>query len=114
MRWLLLVCAVGLLAACSEATGGGVSPFEVRITGDAQPATFAGSVLVTGKDGSVQQESVQGAMPFTYAKEGRSVVATIQKQGTAGSLKVEIVKGDKVVKSGETTADYGVVTVSSQ
>lgn len=104
----LLLVSTG--AACSEAVGGSVKTYEVRVTGDA--GAFTGNLTVTDKDGAVQQQSVQGTAPQTFTAEGRSVVMVAQKKETAGTLKVEIAEGDKIVKSGETTADYGVVTVS--
>lgn len=56
-------------------------------------------------DGTGNEEFDLGANPGI-------VSATIQKQGTSGTLTVELIKDGKAVKSQTTNAEYGVVSVS--
>lgn len=133
-----LVCLAALCGACeleittSQPTATSTpspSIFTVRVTGSmeiamqlpdgrtapfAAPMKFSGHLLTRDGDGGSQSQSIEGSAPATYRVVGTSVSVNVQKQREEGSLKIEILRGDKVVKSSETTASYGVVSVSSQ
>ncbi|OIO80386.1 hypothetical protein AUJ84_03720 [Candidatus Pacearchaeota archaeon CG1_02_32_132] len=63
--------------------------------------------------GGGNSRSIDGSVPSTYTVEGWPAVAVIQKKGASGILKVIMKKGDKILNEQETSAAYGVVTVSS-
>ena len=64
--------------------------------------------------GQSTQESVEGTTPAEYRVTGMQASCSFQKKETYGSLTVEIVKDGAVVNRGETSAEYGVVTVAAQ
>jgi len=69
---------------------------------------FSGSI-----GGGGNSRSIDGSVPSIYTVEGWPAVAVIQKKGASGTLKVIMKKGDKILNEQETSAAYGVVTVSS-
>ena len=113
-RWIVglaLVLMCGLLASGCPFTGS-ESTFTISVTGTVG-AQFSGSYMVTSSGGS-ESKSVDGTIPASYTVTGTIVSVTFQKQAEDISiLKVEIKKGNIVVKSSETTAAYGVVSVAT-
>ena len=81
--------------------------YTVEISGT-QGLEFQGNI-----GGAGQSRSIEGTVPATYTIEGWPAVAVIQKKQEAGKLVVTIKKSDNVIKTQETTASYGVVTVRS-
>ena len=70
--------------------------------------------MVVTSGGQSTSKSVDGVVPATYSVKGNIVSVVFQKQTESGTLKVEILRGGKVVNSSDTTAAYGVVSVATQ
>ena len=81
---------------------------QVHIIADSE---WSGSI---GDAGSQSSYDGSGEDTIDLGDGGNIVSAVIQKKTADSSeLKVEILKDGKVVKEGSTTAEYGVVTVST-
>jgi len=121
-----------LLAACGDsqtARPPPVSEFTIRLTGTEMvdvplpgggtsrvhhPVTFALTVTVTQADGTMVSNTVDGFVPDTYTARGVAVAASATKTQASGTLAVTLTKGDAVIASQETTAEYGTVSVASR
>ena len=89
----------------------------VRVSGT-QGVPFSGS-YGTAREGMSSVDGMLGPQPTDYdvplssgAFDFDVVSATFQKQASQGELQVEVLVDGAVEKSQETTAEYGVVTLS--
>ena len=96
-------------------SGAAGSVFEIKVTGKmgSNDAFFTGTISVV-KDGRTESRSVEGRTPAQYSEEGAAVSAVFQNKNGYGHLQVEIQRGGISVASEETSASYGMVSVSSQ
>lgn len=78
---------------------------QIRIESD---TSWSGSI------GSLEEgyRTVEGSDDQTFNVEGSIISCSIQKQTTHGYLRISIIKNGKVVKTQQTTAEYGVVTIA--
>jgi len=109
---ILMVCIVGVFfIGC-----GGYLPtdaeFQIKVSGT-NGLEFSGSYMVLTSGGQSTSKSVEGVVPAAYSVKGDIVSVAFQKQTESGTLKVEILRGGKVVNSSDTTAAYGVVAVAT-
>jgi hypothetical protein len=117
----LIVLAV-IIGGIVLATGSGtpvVTPtlssdteFQIKVSGTAG-LPFSGSYMVVSSGGQSVSKSVDGTVPTQYSVEGMMVSVAFQKQTEDGTLKVEILRDGQVVKSSDTTAAYGLVSVAT-
>ena len=95
--------------------GGATNSVVLRISGT-PGVQFSGNY--TTPQGSKDISGTIGAAPTDYKLGGEGVAgmsvvtANVQKQGTYGSLKVEILKDGQVVQSAETNATNNAVSVT--
>ncbi len=66
-------------------------------------------VVVNGGSGS---RSVEGTVPVTYRVKADLVSVSFQKRAETGLLVVTVLKDGRQLRSEQTTAAYGVVTVA--
>jgi len=96
-------------------SGGGAGSLVVRISGT-PGVEFSGNY--TTPKGMQNFSGTLGTTPTDYNLGGEGiggfnmVTANVQKLGTGGSLKVEILKNGQVVQSAETTAANNSVSVT--
>ena len=96
--------------------GGATNSVVLRISGT-PGVNFSGNY--TTPQGSQDISGTLGTAPTDYKLGGEGVAgmsvvtANVQKQGTYGTLKVEILKDGLVVQSAETNATNNVVSVTS-
>jgi len=109
----ILLISVILAAMILSACGVSDSEFQIKVSGTTGLA-FSGNYMVATSGGQSTSKSVDGVVPAAYSVKGDIVSAVFQKQTESGTLKVEILKGGKVVNSSDTTAAYGVVSVVTQ
>jgi hypothetical protein len=70
--------------------------------------------MVIKSGGGTTSRSVDGTTPAEYYIGNAEIVScSFQKMNEYGTLKVEILKGDKVINSSYTTAAYGVVMLAN-
>lgn len=134
-EWSTAKKAISIIAVCCVAVfilamiGGGTTPDKntATTTDDStndtveQPKGVQVHIISDGSwSGSIGdlggQSTYDGSGEDTIdLGDAESVVsAAIQKQtGDSSELKVEIIKDGKVIKEGSTTAEYGVVSVST-
>ena len=134
-EWSTAKKAISIIAVCCVAVfilamiGGGTTPDKntATTTDDStndtveQPKGVQVHIISDGSwSGSIGdlggQSTYDGSDEDTIdLGDAESVVsAAIQKQtGDSSELKVEIIKDGKVIKEGSTTAEYGVVSVST-
>jgi hypothetical protein len=97
-------------------SGGVTNSVVLRISGTPR-IQFSGNY--TTPQGSQDISGTLGTTPTDYKLGGEGVAgmsvvtANVQKQGTYGTLKVEILKDGQIVQSGATTATNNVVSVTS-
>ena len=107
---LAIVCIVCLtLTACTGLN----TKYKIKVTSN---STFSGSYMTMKPDGSSEQKSVDGNKTAEYFTEGSMVSLTFQKKQAKGKLKVDIYDSDsgELIKTQETTAEYGLVSLASQ
>ena len=96
-------------------SGGDTSSVVLRISGT-PGVQFSGTY--TTPEGSQDISCTLGTTPTDYELAGAGVggmsvlTANVQKQGTYGTLKVEILKDGQVVQSAETSATNNTVSVT--
>ena len=96
-------------------SGGATNSVVLRISGT-PGVQFSGNY--TTPEGTQRISGTIGAAPTDYKLGGEGVAglnlvtANVQKQGTYGTLKVEILKNGQVVESGETNATNNSVSVT--
>ncbi len=96
-------------------SGGAAGSLVLRISGT-PGVEFSGNY--TTPQGSQNFSGTLGTTPTDYDLGGEGiaglnvVTANVQKQGTTGTLKVEILKNGQVVQSAETTATNNAVSVT--
>ena len=112
MKRSILLIMVMLLLICGCA-GVVESDFVIKVSGTSG-LEFSGSYMVTMAGGESVSKSVDGIVPAQYTVRGTIVSCAFQKQSEAGTLRVEIAKGGKVVSESETSAAYGVVSVATR
>lgn len=86
--------------------------YVIKVSGSDR-CKFSGSYMLVTADGQSQSKSVEGRVPAEYQARGNIVSTSFQKQGENGLLKVQILKGGRLVNESETTAAYGVVMAAS-
>ena len=96
-------------------SGGGADSIVLRISGT-PGVHFSGNY--TTPEGSQNFSGTLGTTPSDYDLGGKGVAglnvvtANVQKQGTSGTLKVEILKSGQVVRSAETNATNNNASVT--
>ncbi len=122
--WFWVIIAVVILAIIGnilpDDSNSSISNTNENINPPASSRTYI--IEVTGTDeldfsgsigGGGNSRTIDGTVPSNYTVEGYPAVAVLQKKGENGELIVTIKKGDKILNTQSTDADYGVVTVSS-
>ena len=112
MKRLILLIAV-LSLVVGGCAGIGDSDFTIKVSGTSG-LKFSGNYMVVTSGGGSTSKSVDGTVPAQYTIRGNIVSCVFQKQSEYGTLRVEIVKGGKIVSQSETLAAYGVVSVATQ
>jgi hypothetical protein len=91
----------------SSSTSDTLSGWSVKVISS---TSWSGSF---GGDGNSKTVDGHGNKVISIPGNPWTVVAVVQKQSASGTLKVQILKDGEVKNEGETTASYGVVSVSS-
>ena len=102
--------------------GGAANPFSSRskeegctilVTGT-EGSPFQGSYAAVKTGGNSESKSVEGTVPAIYHVTGTTVSTFFAKKEDPGSLRVEILANGSVIKSSETDAARGSVTLTTQ
>jgi hypothetical protein len=106
MKLLLSVVLVAALLAGCGAAGGSEGKDAIKLSGTAKKASCA---VEDANGGRSIDSKVPGSIPIEHSDIS---VATCQKKTAGGNLVAEIVVDGESVAKQETSAEYGVVTVS--
>ncbi len=98
------------LSGCSDGLKGVESDYTIKVTGSDQ-LQFSGHYTIAGTGKIPKPVEVKGNVPAEYKGKGAAAACVFRKITAEGTLKVEILKGEKVVASSETTAPYGIITL---
>jgi hypothetical protein len=89
---------------------GAKSDYTIKVTGSDQ-LQFSGHYTIARAGNIPRPVEVKGTVPAEYKGKGAAAACVFRKVSTKGTLKVEILKGEKVVATSETTAPYGIITL---
>jgi len=118
----VLVIGIGLVSTTRSAASGTKydwSAYEVKVEGDrtswngVEPTVmeFKGGCLVSNTDGSNESKSISGSTPQSFSYVGRGISCNYQKQrGDSDKLKVTVRRDGQIVKTLDTSAEYGIVS----
>ncbi len=110
---LCMFIYVMFIADSGNKMGGIVSSdFTVKVTGTSG-LEFSGAYMATTPTGKSTSKSVDGVVPAQYKITANIVSVNFQKKTEGGILKVQIIRGGKVVAESETSAEYGVASVAT-
>jgi hypothetical protein len=101
-----------LLTGCSDGLKGLNSDFTIKV-GGTEGLKFKGHFAITETPTNPNLQNVEGKVPAQYKGKGLMALCLFRKTAPAGSLTVEIIKGEKVVTQGETIIPYGVVSLKT-
>lgn len=112
---VLLVVGIGTAAVIGFVAFRGVSSlaeesdYTIRVSGTAG-TPFSGTYAVVSLAGDSVAQTVSGSVPAEYnAGRGNFATVTFEKGAGSGTLRVEILKGGRVVGTSETSAPFGSV-----
>lgn len=110
---VLLVVTIGAAAVIGFVVFRGVSSlaeesdYTIRVSGTAG-TSFSGTYAVVSLAGDSVAQTVTGSVPTEYnAGRGNLVTVTFEKGPGPGTLRVEILKGGRVVGTSETSEPFG-------
>jgi hypothetical protein len=111
---LLLFLLIGIitLGGCAEVYKAVESDFIIKVSGT-KDLKFNGHYSFVTAGSTPIPQKVEGTVPTEYQGKGVMALCLFRKTMIEGSLKVEILKGEKVVAEGESAVPYGVVSLKT-
>jgi hypothetical protein len=109
---LLLMSTALILSGCSDGILDMGSDFTIKV-GGTEGLKFKGHFAITETPANPNLQHVEGKVPAQYKGKGLMALCLFRKTAPAGSLTVEIIKGEKVVTQGETIIPYGIVSLKT-
>jgi hypothetical protein len=107
--WLI---GISLLFGCSLGLKDLESNFSIKISGTTG-LKFKGHYAIAATVSNPDLQNVAGTVPAQYQGKGAMALCLFRKTSPGGSLKVEILKDEKVVAQGESIVPYGVVSLKT-
>lgn len=107
---LCLTMALLLLYGCENSLKEMESSYTVKVTGS-ENLKVSGHYSFVGMGEIPKQVQVEAVVPVEYKGKGVAAVCIFRKMTTGGTLKVEILKEEKVVSTSETTQPFGIVSL---
>ncbi|NTW07795.1 MAG: hypothetical protein HGB33_04355 [Syntrophaceae bacterium] len=99
-----------LFIGCSESIKEMETPYTIKITGS-ENQKFSGHYSFVDTKGIPKPIHVDAVVPMEYKGKGIAAVSVFRKTTAEGTLKVEILKDEKVVSSLETNQPFGVISL---
>jgi hypothetical protein len=111
---LLLFLLIGIitLVGCVQVYKAVESDFIIKVSGT-KDLKFSGHYSFVAAGSTPVPQNVEGTIPSEYQGKGVLALCLFRKTTIEGSLKVEILKGEKVLVEGETAVPYGVVSLKT-
>ena len=107
---LYLLPALIIFIGCGDGIKGMESAFTIKVTGS-DNLKFSGNYSFVGTGAIPEPVNIEGTAPAEYKGNGIAALCMFRKITAEGSLKVEILKEDKVVSSTGTTQPYGIISL---
>ena len=107
---LYFLLGIIFLFGCGEGLKGVESDYTIKVSGSDQ-LQVSGHYTIAGTGAIPMPVQVKGTVPVEYKGKGVAAACVFRKTSAAGTLKVEILKGQAVVSSMETAAPYGIITL---
>lgn len=107
---LCLTVTLLLLYGCTNSLKEMESSYTIRITGSAN-LKVSGHYSFVGAGTIPKPVNIEAVVPVEYKGKGIAAVCVFRKTTADGTLKVEILKEEKVVSSSETTQPFGMVSL---
>ncbi|MDQ5987807.1 MAG: hypothetical protein CSYNP_03553 [Syntrophus sp. SKADARSKE-3] len=105
-----LFLGLALLCGCSETVKNIESDYTIKVTGS-ENLKFSGHYTFVGTGGVPKPINVEGTLSGEYKGKGMAAVCVFRKKAAEGTLKVDILKADKVVSTAETTQPFGIISL---
>ena len=111
-KLLILICILVIIGTAGCGIIPSNSRFTIKVTGD-EGLEFGGSYNADTAFGGSISKSEEGKIPAEYEVYGITVSCVFQKKGEDGFMHVEIQKEGELIKSGYTSAAYGIVSIAT-
>lgn len=114
-NFILFSLLIGIplfFVGCADGLKGMGSNFTIKVSGT-PGLNFKGHYAISATVSNPNLQNVAGTLPTQYEGKGLMALCLFRKTAPAGSLKVEILKGEKLVAQGETLIPYGVVSLKT-
>jgi hypothetical protein len=102
---VILLCGCGLMKENEY-------DFTIKVSGS-PGLRFSGHYSILGAGSQPEPLSVTGAVPSEYKGKGIMAIAFFRSLAQDGSLKVEILKEDKIITQSDTSTPYGYVSMKT-
>jgi hypothetical protein len=109
---LFLLIAIIIFGGCAEIYKAVESDFVIKVSGT-KDLKFNGHYSFVAAGSTPVPLNVEGTVPIEYRGKGVMALCLFRKTIIEGSLKVEILKGEKMVAEGESAVPYGVVSLKT-
>jgi hypothetical protein len=110
--WLFLLIGIIIFGGCAEVYKAVESDFVIKVSGT-KDLKFNGHYSFVAAGSTPVPLNVEGAVPIEYRGKGVMALGLFRKTTIEGSLKVEILKGEKVLIEKETVIPYGLVSLKT-
>jgi len=113
MKKIFLIAAfLVILIGCGDTFKGVESDFEIQVTGT-NGTEISGYYAFVSTEKVPKPQNIKGSVPVQYRGKGVSALCLFRKTSSDGTLKVEIIKGGKVVSASETKSPMGVISLAT-
>jgi hypothetical protein len=109
---LFLLIGIITLGGCTEVYKAVESDFIIKVSGT-KDLKFNGHYSFVAAGSTPIPVNMVGTVPTEYPGKGVMALCLFRKTTLEGSLKVEILQGEKVVAEGEAVVPYGVVSLKT-
>lgn len=112
MKKILLFFSLFILlfSGCGDNLKAMEEAYTIKVSGS-ENLTVKGHYSFVGTGGIPKPVNVEFVVPIEYKGKGVAAVCLFRKTTAEGTLKVEILKDEKVISSSETKQPFGVVSL---
>ena len=107
--WFGLIMVCMILYGCADGLKDMEASYTVKVTGTGQ-MKFSGHYTFASTTGLQKPAYVEGIVPAEYKGKGIAAVCVFRKTTAEGTLKVSILKDDKIISEAETAEPFGIIS----
>jgi hypothetical protein len=113
MKKIILIVLLAMIAVgCSKKLKQLESEYTIRVTGSSDVA-FKGNYSFPSADSLSKPINIEGVVPAEFTGRGVTALCMFRKTVPDGTLKIELMKDNTLIRSSETSAPYGLVSISN-